>query len=383
LVFTWQPAESSGYFDEYKFVTERVMSKPVNKTMIGLFVVGAIALVVVAIAVLGSGKFFKKQFTYYMVFEGSVKGLNIGSPVVFRGVKIGAVSDIHMHLNYETKELSIVVYINSEQSQVEAASIDEALAEKIKRQGQYVMMQEFIDRGLRAQLEMQSIVTGQLQIALDFHPDRPAVYKEIDKEVREIPTIPTPIQQLTKRLEGLPLEEIVNNLNSAADGIAKFVQSPELKESVVNLNIALKDVQSLVRNVDAQIQPLSAQLSETIRDIQKLVKETDVQVASLGTNLNAAIGDGRKLIQDTDGSLQSVKVNLDGTISQATSALKQAELLIQELQVSVRADSSLMYRFNETLREVEKAARSLRTLTDYFERHPEALISGKGDAGGK
>jgi paraquat-inducible protein B len=383
LVFTWQPAESSGYFDKYKFLTEMLMGRPVNKTMIGLFVVGAIFLVVLAIAVLGSGKFFKKQFKYYMVFEGSVKGLNVGSPVVFRGVKIGAVSDILMHLNYATKALFIVVYIDTEQRKVETANMDEAAAEKIRREGQYVMMQEFVERGLRAQLEMQSIVTGQLQIALDFYPDKAAVYSGINKEVREIPTIPTPIQEFTKKLESLPIEEIVNNLNLAADGVAKFVQSPELKESVANLNIALKDVQSLVRNVDAQIKPLSAELSETIRDIQKLVKDTDAQVASLGTNMNATIGDGRKLIRNIDGSLQSVKVNLNGTLSKATAALEQAEKLIKELEVSARADSGLMYRFNETLREVGKAAQSLRTLTDYFERHPEALLRGKGDAGGR
>ena len=79
------------------------MSKPANKTMIGLFVVGAIVLIVVAIGVLGSGKFFKRQFNYFMVFEGSVKGLNVGSPVVFRGVKVGVVSVIRMHFNYATK----------------------------------------------------------------------------------------------------------------------------------------------------------------------------------------------------------------------------------------------------------------------------------------
>ena len=87
------------------------MSKPVNKTMIGLFVVGAIALVVVAIGVLGSGKLFKESIPYVMVFEGSVKGLNVGSPVVFRGVKIGSVSDIRMRFNYATKAMTILVYV--------------------------------------------------------------------------------------------------------------------------------------------------------------------------------------------------------------------------------------------------------------------------------
>ena len=86
------------------------MSKPANKTMIGLFVLGAITLIVVAIGVLGSGKLFKETTPYVMVFEGSVKGLNVGSPVVFRGVKIGSVSGIHMHFDYATKAMTILIY---------------------------------------------------------------------------------------------------------------------------------------------------------------------------------------------------------------------------------------------------------------------------------
>ena len=244
-------------------------------------------------------------------------------------------------------------------------------------------MTELISRGLRAQLETQSIVTGQLQIALDFYPDKPTIYKGIDKTVMEIPTIPTPLQELTKKLESLPIEQIFNKANSALDGIEKLVQSPELKESVVNLNTALKDVQSLVRNVDAQVKPLSAGVSETLRDVQKLVKDADVQVATLGPNLNEAIGDGRKLIRNVDGSVESIKANLETALSAATSALKQAEKLFQDLDSSAAPDARLMYQLTETLVEVQKAARSISTLADYLERNPEALLSGKGNGGGK
>ena len=359
------------------------MSKPVSKTMIGLFVAGAIALIVVAIGILGSGKFFTQKFTYFMVFEGSVKGLNVGSPMVFRGVKVGAVSSIRMYFNFATKVPIVLVYVESEKGQVEAYNIDEATAKELLKQGQYSFMKELIARGLRAQLEMQSIVTGQLQIALDLFPDKPAVYTGIDKTVMEIPTIPTPLQQLTKKLESLPLEEIFNNVNSSFDGIAKLVQSPELKESIANLNIALKDVQTLVRNVNDQVKPLSAGLSDTIRDTRKLINNADSQVASVGTNLNGAIGDGRKLIQNVDASVESIKAKLNATLTTATSALEEARKLIQDLETSAREDSTLMYRLNETLREVGKAARSLSTLADYLERHPEALLGGKGDGGGK
>jgi paraquat-inducible protein B len=345
--------------------------------MIGLFVVGAIVLIVVAIGVLGSGKLFKESIPYVMVFEGSVKGLNVGSPVVFRGVKIGAVTNIHMHFNYATKAMTILVYSDFEPGQIEVANIDEATAKELTKKDRYANMRELFARGLRAQLEMQSIVTGQLQIALDFYPDKPAVYTGIDKTIQEIPTIPTPLQQLTKKLESLPIEEIINKVDSAVDGISKLVNSPDLKESITNLNVALKDVQTLIRNVDAQVKPLSAGLSETIRDTQKLVKNADSQVASVGTNLNEAIGDGRKLIQNADGTVDSVRVGLVDVVSAATSALKQAEKVLEDLESSTRADSALMYRLTESLGEVEKAARSLRILTDYLERHPEALLSGK------
>jgi paraquat-inducible protein B len=358
------------------------MSKPVNKTMIGLFVVGAIALVVVAIGVLGSGKLFKESIPYVMVFEGSVKGLNVGSPVVFRGVKIGSVSDIRMRFNYATKAMTILVYADFGERQIETVNLDVSLAEEMKRQGRYTIIKGLIARGLRAQLEMQSIVTGQLQIALDFYPDTAAVYAGIETTVQEIPTIPTPLQELTRKLEGLPIDEIFNNVNSAFAGITKLVESPELKESVANLNTALKDVQSLVRNVDAQVKPLTAGLSETIRDTQKLIRNADTQVASVGTNLNEAIGDGRKLIKNVDGSVDSVRAGIVDMIHSAVEAIAQAEKVLAELQSTAKTDSVLMYRVTESLREVEKSARSLRSLTDYLERHPEALLSGKGDGGG-
>jgi phospholipid/cholesterol/gamma-HCH transport system substrate-binding protein len=362
------------------------MSKPANKTMIGLFVVGAIALLVVAIGVLGSGKLFKESIPYVMVFQGSVKGLNVGSPVVFRGVKIGAVSDIRMHFDYASKAMTILVYADFEERQIDTVNLDEATAEHLRKTGRYggryVLMREFIARGLRAQLEMQSIVTGQLQVALDFSPDKPAVYAGIDKTVQEIPTVPTPLQELTKKLENLPIEETFNKVSLAVDGISKLVQSPELKESVANLNTTLKDAQALIRNVDAQVKPLSAGLSETIRDTQKLVKNVDAQVATVGTTLNETLGDGRKLIQKADGSVDALQVGLVDMIDTATGAIKEAEKVLEGLQSAARKDSVLMYRVTETLREVEKSARSLRTLSDYLERHPEALLRGKGEPGG-
>jgi paraquat-inducible protein B len=98
--------------------------------------------------------------------------------------------------------------------------------------------------------------------------------------------------------------------------------------------------------------------------------------------LNEAIGDGRKLIRNADGSIDSVKVSTLDMINTATEAIKEAEKVLAELRDQVKTESGFMYRTNEALREVEKSARSVRVLADYFERHPEALLRGKGEPGG-
>ena len=94
------------------------MSKPASKTLIGVFVLGALVLAVIALVIFGSGKFFERRITYVMYFDGSVKGLNIGSPVVFRGVKIGSVKDIELKADVKDFKLFIPVYVQVEPQKV-------------------------------------------------------------------------------------------------------------------------------------------------------------------------------------------------------------------------------------------------------------------------
>jgi paraquat-inducible protein B len=225
---------------------------------------------------------------------------------------------------------------------------------------------------------MQSIVTGQLIIALDFYPDKPAVYAGVDKTIQEIPTIPTPLQELTKKLESLPIEDIFKKLDLALDGITKLVQSPELKESVANLNIALKDAQALIRNVDAQVKPVTGGMSETLRDVQKLVRNLDSQVASLGPNLNEGIGDARKVVRDVGEKIDPLFASVDEMIGAATAAIKKAEDAMAQIASATESDSSLMYQATEALKEIESTVRSIRVLVDYLDRHPESILRGKG-----
>ena len=94
------------------------MSKPANKTLIGAFVIGAIALLVIAVLIFGSGKFLKKTFHTVVFFEGSIKGLNEGAPVIFKGVKVGAVKEIRLIYDAANDSLRIPVIIELEPEKI-------------------------------------------------------------------------------------------------------------------------------------------------------------------------------------------------------------------------------------------------------------------------
>jgi len=329
------------------------MSKQANKTVIGIFVVGAIALVVIAIVVLGSGKFFKKTLRAVCYFEGSVGGLNVGAPVVFRGVRIGSVTDVI--LRFETTKLSFVipVYIEIEPDKFAVVGV---------RPGQLGQnLKTLIGRGLRASLETQSLVTGQMQVGLDFQPDKPAKFAEfrIDTTTPEIPTVPTPMQELAKKIQKLPIDEIFEKLSSTLSKIDNLVGSPEIVEAIRSVNLALGDVRKLVQNVDNRVGPLASSIEGTVNDYGKLARNASDKIDTVSLGLS-----------DTIKEIQKAVSGIEKTLGEAQSTLAQAKQTLAE-------DSILYYEIAETLEELQKGARSIRLLADDLKRRPESVIWGK------
>jgi paraquat-inducible protein B len=355
------------------------MSKAPNKTMIGLFVIGAIALLVLAIGILGSGRFFQERYTYVLVFEGTVSGLNVGAPVNFRGVRVAEVSDVQIHFDIEEQDMIVLVFVQFLKGTLGRNTYDEL----VQRGATHVeVMDGLVERGLRARLELQSLVTGQLGIGLDFFPDRPAVYTNIAPEIPEIPTIPTTLQALAQTLQEIPLHEIVENINRSLESIAAVVHAPEFTQAIVNINAAVQDAQHLIRNVDAQIQPLSTELTATLRDSRTLIGHANEQIVALGTSLNQAVGDGRSLIHQASENISTLSREFQEAMATVSRAIESMEGLVAELRVSARADSALMFQVRETLREIEKMAMTLRSFADQLDRHPESLLRGKGSPRG-
>jgi paraquat-inducible protein B len=188
-----------------------------NPKLIGAFVVGAVALVVIGVLLLGGSKWLAERRTYVAYFEGSVKGLNIGAPVEFQGVPVGTVTDIQLQFLTAELEFRIPVFF-----QIEPGRMTQ-VGQPVKAGGQ--ILRPLIARGLRAQLEMQSFVTGQLMVQLSFLPDTP-VKLVGDGKVAEIPTVPTTMQEVAQNvtqalteIRQLPIPQLIGQLAETAQRI--------------------------------------------------------------------------------------------------------------------------------------------------------------------
>jgi paraquat-inducible protein B len=314
------------------------MGKPASNTLIGVFIAGAIVLAVAAVVIFGSGRFFTKTFLNVMYFHNSVKGLNVGSPVLFRGVRIGSVKNIE--LRYDGKDLSFLISVLAEFDPRKMVYIGHAPGTE--------HTDELIKKGLRARLELQSMVTGQLAINIDFFPDRPARLLGLDTRYPEIPTIASEIDEFLNTAEQIPLKELAQKAMSALEGIDRIVNSPKVATGLDALSESLKEVKTVVRKIDSQIDPVLANMKDASDSLQRIVRKGDTLPEQMEKSLIA--------VQDT---------------------MKQAEKTLASAQEIASADSTLIQQVDGTLREVGDTARSVRFLTEYLHRHPEALIHGK------
>jgi len=331
------------------------MAKPANKTMIGLFVVGAIALAVAAVAIFGSGKFLEKRPIFVMYFSGSVNGLTVGSPVLLRGVQIGEVTDIS--ILFEPKTLSFIIPVHVEFNPESVESGSEHL--KLMKSGNYPYFKRMVAKGLKAQLRLKSIITGQLYIDVGFHPEMPTQYVGLDKRYPELPTMPSPTEVLMATLERIPISEIANRLLKTTEGIESFVNSPDIKESMKNLNLSLKEITELVNGIEAEIGPTAANLRDT------------------STAARGAFAQAEKTLSFKEGEPSKIAGGLQETLARVNKTLDDVRSTLASYNQIADKNANIGYDLSKTLKELDATARSIRSLADYLDRHPEALVKGK------
>ena len=362
------------------------MSKPANKKAIGAVVVVGRALAVGAIVVFGSGKFFKKQDSVVAFFKGSVKGLRIGAPVVFRGVTIGEVTDMMILTDPRDHSFEIPVIMKVERDSFRSIGPD------VYDRNRY--LQDLIQSGLRAQLQLQSLVTGQLMVNIDFFPDTP-IRIVADKSIAEarglteIPTIQTPLQKIEKSLEELPIDEMAKNISKSLAAIEKIMTSGQLSGSLENLKQATADIRHLVRHVDEKVDPLTADVSRTLEGTQDLLRDLSEQLKPLAASLRqtsdmagAALQDARHLINSVDGQVEPLAGRLEKSLDAAYATLKQAEKTLATVSGMMEEGAPLRLQVETTFGKLGQAASSIQALADYLQRNPDALIRGKSASGG-
>jgi paraquat-inducible protein B len=354
------------------------MAKQANKTLIGLFVVGAIVLLVAALVLFGSGKFFTKTDRYVAFFEGSVKGLSVGAPVMFRGVRIGKVDDFQVYYDAREEKFKIPVLLTIYPDKVHGVGMQEERTKAESRQ----MWEQMLKDGFRAELQIQSLVTGQLAVQLDFYPGKPLkLYglKDFDlpPDVREIPTIQSGLQQLTRKIEQIPLGQIMEDVNATIEGIKELVTSPQAANTLQYIEQTILEARNLLRRIDEKVDPLAAQVDQTLKDSQALIKNVDRQVDPLAASLTRTSDDARRLVNNVNDRVEPIQADWAATTAELRKALKATEGALESIDSLVDENSEFRYQVEVFLSEITRMARSLRAFADYLERNPDALLRGK------
>jgi paraquat-inducible protein B len=217
---------------------------------------------------------YVRKRPWLLHFDGSVRGLAVGAPVDFRGIEIGRVIDIILEFDWEKLAFRIPVLIELEPDRIDwvgKQTMD-------RRQG----MDFLVEKGLRARLKQGSLLTGQLYIALDMYPDAPPAKIVWSEPYAELPTIPTPMEEITRgvtkfveKFEKIPLEQIGN----------------DLRDTMANLNKTTEDLQKLVQNLDASVVPAAnATLEQTQKTLIKVDRLLNAD-SPTGHELKRALGE--------------------------------------------------------------------------------------------
>jgi paraquat-inducible protein B len=367
------------------------MSMRVNSAAIGAFVVGAIALLAVALLVWGGTGLFRTKLDYVLFFDAAVTGLTKGAPVLARGVKVGEVTDVQ--LRWGTPLVAAYIAIEPDALKGTAAAGPAQAIERAVRED-----------GLRAQLRMQSFVTGVLYVALDFHPGSPLVFRGLDPRVPELPTVPTDLEVWTAklerfadRIEKVPLDQIIQTAAVILDEVKQIVASKDAHDLFRNGNAAIGDARTLVRRVDEQVDPLLAQLKATLTrlaagldSVGKLALDVDNRVDPVANQAEATlkaaqvaiddvrplIGDLRRLAAKLDGEADPLLASIRSTSDTARATLERAQLTLGSVDHTLGQGSPLGFELFQMIREFRGAALALRSLADYLERMPDAPVYG-------
>lgn len=270
---------------------------------------------------------FTKRVRFVLFFDGSVRGLNIGAPVEFKGIKVGTVVDVRLEFDAKNTSFRIPVIVEIEPERIIARG-NEGNSNPLG------ILQTLVKRGLRARLQTGSLLTGQLFVELDMHPGTDIRLVGAGDPYPELPTIPASLEELTASVKGvlqnlnkLDFERINTELVGTLEGANRITNSPEINRALNELEAALVTFRGMVAKVDARVEPLVD--------------------------------------------------NVDKTVTTGRQALQKVQSTLRLVDDVLKSDSPIQSGYIQLADELTETARSIKVFVDLLARNPEAFIFGK------
>lgn len=339
------------------------MKRKANATLIGSFVMAGAALIAIAIITLAGNTLFTSKEHAVMHFSGSVYGLQVGAPVVFRGVRVGSVESIEVFYDRATDDFSIPVVVGLDSNVVSGldgkrADVDVGLA-----------LPALIERGLSGQLATQSLLTGLLYVDLDLRPQRERSVRGTYDGVTEIPTTVTAIQNIRDQFEGMDFRAIADDLSAIAASARAVVSGPQLKQALNDLTEMAASFNRMSTRLDKRLDPLADELQRALAATRKAME--DMQQAAQSVNKTA---DGVGRTSDRVGDLLAPDAPLVQNLQRAADEVGRTAAA---LRAATSGDSTLMVGADRALEDLSRAARALRDLAETLQQQPDALLRGR------
>jgi len=329
------------------------MSQKANPTLIGAFVFGAIVIAIGAVLFFGSANLFARKQLFETYFQQTVNGLAVGSNVKYKGVTVGKVTRVQLKFQGadEAPVVRVIYEINTDNLLNKyGLSID--LSDRKRHE-------KAIDNGFRAKLDFESLISGQLFIALDFYKDAvaPVLHaNDNNVDIFEIPPQPSDIDAILA-----DLTKAIGNIGS------------------VDFASLAKELQGVLKSADAAI--VSLHLDQLGPSIDKAANS--ISNLANGDQVKSALVSVRESFDQLTATLKSLNPavgDLKPTLDQAKAALTNLQKSTAQLDQILKPDSSLRYQLDSSLSEISSAATAIQQLSDFLQRHPNSILFGRKPA---
>jgi paraquat-inducible protein B len=316
-----------------------------RSTAVGGFVLGGLVLAVVAILAFGGSRFFTTTVSVVVYFQDSVAGLQAGAPVTLSGVKIGTVRSMKVYVRLPNVRPIIPVYLEIEPRRVSWTN------GAVQTAGPDI--EQAIKEGLRAQLATDSLVTGQLSINLDFHPEEPATVSGIAGNVPEIPSMPSDLQHLKDQIAELKLPELADKARAALDGF-----------------------QQLEAELNGKLGPIALSVRETSDAARVTLQTASDSVRTVQIDASRTLDSVDRLATSTQAQIQTAAKQIDQVMASAGKATARANQVLDSVNDLTGPHAPMRGDLEAAIRDLAASASSLRNFSHQIERNPSALLLG-------